>query len=61
MQKTTGHFLETLETTLPQLIKAGVITQEIDIEALRADIADEVREARLQVVGPAQMCAWIMV
>jgi ubiquinone/menaquinone biosynthesis C-methylase UbiE len=53
--------VETLETTLPQLIKAGVITQEIDIEALRADIADEVREARLQVVGPAQICAWIRV
>jgi ubiquinone/menaquinone biosynthesis C-methylase UbiE len=53
--------VETLETTLPQLIKAGVITEEIDIEALRANIADEVREARLQVVGPAQICAWIRV
>ena len=57
----TDWMVETLETVLPQLIKAGVITKEIDIEALRADIADEVREARLQVVGPAQICGWIRV
>jgi hypothetical protein len=54
-------WVETLETVLPQLIKAGVITEEIDIDALKANIADEVQEARLQVVGPAQICAWIRV
>ena len=46
--------VETLETMLPQLIKAGVITEEIDIEALKANIAAEVQESHLQVVGPAQ-------
>jgi ubiquinone/menaquinone biosynthesis C-methylase UbiE len=51
--------VETLETTLPQLIKARVITEQIDIEALKADIADEVQESHLQVVGPAQICAGV--
>jgi ubiquinone/menaquinone biosynthesis C-methylase UbiE len=51
--------VETLETVLPQLVRTGVITEEIDTEALKANIADEVQEARLQVVGPAQTCAWI--
>jgi 2-polyprenyl-3-methyl-5-hydroxy-6-metoxy-1,4-benzoquinol methylase len=51
--------VETLETALPQLIEAEVITEEIDIEALKANIAAEVQEYHLQVVGPAQICAWI--
>lgn len=57
----TDWMVETLETTLPQMIKAGVITEEIDIEALKGNIADEVQAYHLQVVGPAQICAWIRV
>ncbi len=51
--------VETLETVLPQLIKAGVVTEEIAMEALKANIAAEVQASHFQVVGPAQMCAWV--
>jgi ubiquinone/menaquinone biosynthesis C-methylase UbiE len=57
----TDWMVETLETVLPQLMKAKVITEEIDIEALKADIADEVQKAHLQLFGPAQTCAWVRV
>jgi ubiquinone/menaquinone biosynthesis C-methylase UbiE len=51
--------VETLETVLPQLINAREVTEEIAMEALKANIAADVLESQFQVVGPAQICAWI--
>jgi hypothetical protein len=40
--------LETLETVLPQLIEARVVTEDIDLEALKANIAAEVQESHFR-------------
>ncbi len=51
--------VDTLETVLPQLIKSGAVTEEITMEVLKANIAADVQASHFQVVGPAQICAWI--
>jgi ubiquinone/menaquinone biosynthesis C-methylase UbiE len=51
--------VETLETVLPQLIKARTVTEEISMEGLRANIAADLLESQFQVAGPAQICAWV--
>jgi SAM-dependent methyltransferase len=56
----TDWLLEALETLLPQLIKAGVVTEEsVPIELLKTSIANDVARSHRQIVGPAQICAWI--
>jgi ubiquinone/menaquinone biosynthesis C-methylase UbiE len=55
----TDWAVETLETVLPQLIKARAVREEIAIEALKANMAADVQASHFQVVGPAQICAWI--
>jgi ubiquinone/menaquinone biosynthesis C-methylase UbiE len=53
-------YLDTLESVLPHLIKERTVSEKIpSVEALKDQIAAEVRETRFQVVGPAQICAWV--
>jgi hypothetical protein len=52
--------VDTLESVMPHLIKARTMPKAIpSIEALKAQIAADVRETHFQVVGPAQICAWV--
>jgi hypothetical protein len=56
----TDWMVDTLETVLPQLSKARIVTEGIaSMEALKAQIKADVLESRFQVVGPAQVCAWV--
>jgi 2-polyprenyl-3-methyl-5-hydroxy-6-metoxy-1,4-benzoquinol methylase len=56
----TDWLVETLETLLPQLIKAGVVSEEsVPINLLKANIAHDVERSHRQIVGPAQICAWV--
>jgi ubiquinone/menaquinone biosynthesis C-methylase UbiE len=53
-------FTELTFTLLPQMIQAGLGTAETAaIEALERRLRSAVVEARGQVEGPGQMCAWI--
>jgi len=53
---------ETLESVLPQLVRMRILTADsIAIETLETRIRDDVLEARSQIVGPAQFCAWTRV
>ena len=53
---------ETLESVLPQLVRLRILTADsITIKTLETRIRDDVLEARNQIVGPAQFCAWTRV
>jgi SAM-dependent methyltransferase len=53
---------ETLESFAPQLLKLEVLTPDaIDFDTLEDRIREAVVEARSQVLGPAQFCAWCSV
>jgi ubiquinone/menaquinone biosynthesis C-methylase UbiE len=50
---------ETTRTLLPQMVQSGVATAEsVAIETLESRLRSAVVEARSQVDGPAQVCAW---
>jgi ubiquinone/menaquinone biosynthesis C-methylase UbiE len=50
---------ETLESFLPQLLRMGILTADtVAIETFEDRLRNAVVEARSQVVGPAQFCAW---
>jgi 2-polyprenyl-3-methyl-5-hydroxy-6-metoxy-1,4-benzoquinol methylase len=56
----TDWLLETLETVLPQLSKGGVVSEEsVPIDFLKASIAEDVERSHRQIIGPAQICAWV--
>jgi ubiquinone/menaquinone biosynthesis C-methylase UbiE len=56
----TDWLLETLETVLPQLIQAGFVSEEsVSIASLKAGIANDVKRSHGQIIGPAQICAWV--
>jgi ubiquinone/menaquinone biosynthesis C-methylase UbiE len=56
----TDLVIDTLETVLPQLVKTGTLTEAIpSVEALKDQIAADVQRTRFQVVGPAQICAFV--
>jgi ubiquinone/menaquinone biosynthesis C-methylase UbiE len=51
-----------VRTLLPQMVQIGVATAEMDaIETLESRLKSAVVEARSQVEGPAQVCAWARV
>ena len=53
---------DTLESFLPQLARMRVLTADtIAIETLATRLENAVVEARSQLVGPAQFCAWTRV
>jgi ubiquinone/menaquinone biosynthesis C-methylase UbiE len=50
---------ETVRSFLPQLAKMGIVLGELrGIETLESRLREAVVEARSQIVGPAQVCAW---
>ena len=50
---------ETVRSFLPQLAKMGIVLGELlGIETLESRLREAVLEARSQIVGPAQVCAW---
>jgi hypothetical protein len=50
---------DTTRTFLPQMVQIGVATAEsVAIETLESRLRSAVVEARSQVEGPAQVCAW---
>jgi hypothetical protein len=52
-------FAEVIWTLLPQMVQSGVATAEtVAIETLESRLRSAVVEARSQVEGPAQICAW---
>jgi 2-polyprenyl-3-methyl-5-hydroxy-6-metoxy-1,4-benzoquinol methylase len=57
-----GWVADTVESLVPQLARMRALTADtIDIETLEARIRADVLEARSQIVGPAQFCAWTRV
>jgi ubiquinone/menaquinone biosynthesis C-methylase UbiE len=53
---------DALETVKPQLVKMRILTEDAPaIESLKDRLRTAVVEARSQVVGPAQFCAWARV
>jgi ubiquinone/menaquinone biosynthesis C-methylase UbiE len=53
---------ETLKSFMPQLVKMRILTEDtIAIETFERRLRTAVVEARSQVVGPAQFCAWTRV
>ena len=54
-----GWAADTLESVVPQLVKMRILTEDtIAIETFERRLRTAVVEARSQVVGPAQFCAW---
>ena len=54
-----GSLAELLQTLQPQLEKIGIMSAgTIAIEGLESRLRDAVVEARSQVFGPSQVCAW---
>jgi SAM-dependent methyltransferase len=52
----------TLESVLPQLAKMRILTADtIAMETFETRLREAVVEARSQIVGPAQFCAWTRV
>jgi ubiquinone/menaquinone biosynthesis C-methylase UbiE len=50
---------ETVRSFLPQLAKMGIVLGELlGVETLESRLREAVVEARSQIVGPAQVCAW---
>jgi hypothetical protein len=50
---------DTTRTLLPQMVQSGVATAEaVAIETLESRLRSAVVDARSQVEGPAQVCAW---
>ena len=55
-------FAGVARTLLPRMIQTGVVTAEtVAIDTLECRLRSAVVEARSQVEGPAQMCAWTRV
>jgi SAM-dependent methyltransferase len=53
---------ETLRSVWPQLIGMGLVTEELtSAETLETRLRSAVIEARSQIEGPAQVCAWMKV
>jgi ubiquinone/menaquinone biosynthesis C-methylase UbiE len=54
-----GSLAELLRILQPQLERMGIVpTQTITVEGLEAQLRDAVVEARSQIFGPGQVCAW---
>jgi ubiquinone/menaquinone biosynthesis C-methylase UbiE len=54
-----GSLAELLQTLQPQLEKMRIMTAEtIAMDGLESRLRDAVIEARSQIYGPAQVCAW---
>jgi ubiquinone/menaquinone biosynthesis C-methylase UbiE len=52
---------ELLQTLQPQLERMGIMTAEtIAMDGLESRLRDAVIEARSQIYGPAQVCAWAL-
>jgi ubiquinone/menaquinone biosynthesis C-methylase UbiE len=57
-----GWIAATLESVVPQLARMRVVSGDaIGIETFETRLRDAVAEARSQIVGPAQFCAWARV
>lgn len=55
-----GSLAELLQSLRPQLEKMRIVPMELTAtEALESRLRDAVVEARGQIFGPAQMCAWV--
>jgi ubiquinone/menaquinone biosynthesis C-methylase UbiE len=55
-------FAEVARTLLPRMIQTGVVTADaVAINTLESRLRSAVVEARSQVEGPAQVCAWTRV
>jgi hypothetical protein len=53
---------ELTRTLLPQIIESGLATAEmVAIDTLEGRLRSAVVEARSQIEGPAQICAWARV
>lgn len=53
---------ETLNSFRPQLTKMGIaLSGFTDIETLESSLRAAVVEARSQIVGPTQICAWVRI
>jgi hypothetical protein len=54
-----GSLAELLQTLQPQLERMRIVMSEtIAMEGLQSRLRDAVVEARSQIYGPAQVCAW---
>ena len=54
-----GSLAELLQTLQPQLERMRIMTADtIAIDGLESRLRDAVVEARSQICGPAQVCAW---
>ena len=54
-----GWAADTLESVMPQLVKMRILTEDtIAIDTFERRLRTAAVEARSQVVGPAQFCAW---
>jgi SAM-dependent methyltransferase len=49
---------ETMRSVWPRLVEMGIVTGEVQVEALEAKVKSAVIEARSQIEGPPQVCAW---
>ena len=57
-----GWAADTLESVMPRLVKMRILTEDtIAIETFERRLRTAAVEARSQVVGPAQFCAWTRV
>jgi ubiquinone/menaquinone biosynthesis C-methylase UbiE len=55
-------FAGVARTLLPRMVEAGVVTAEtVAVDTLESRLRSAVVEARSQVEGPAQVCAWTRV
>lgn len=55
-----GSLAELLQTHQPQLERIRITTAEtIAMDGLESRLRDAVIEARSQIYGPAQVCAWV--
>jgi SAM-dependent methyltransferase len=51
--------VESLRSVQPQLVKMGIVTADgLPLATLEASLRKSVVEARSQIIGPAQICAW---
>jgi ubiquinone/menaquinone biosynthesis C-methylase UbiE len=56
-----GSLAELLQILQPQLERMGIMTAEsMAMEGLESRLRDAVIEARSQIYGPAQVCAWAL-
>jgi hypothetical protein len=49
---------DTMPSMLPQLARMGIVIDEMSIGTLENTLRMAVVEARSQIEGPAQVCAW---